>query len=211
MTMEEKMAQVEAQAAAKAAGNAKADTDLITGHLDAEQLKAMKMPELKALANDMGLEYAFNIKKDDLVALIAAQPVQAEKTAIVGADVDPDAATGAANGLLVNTDHEADDQDDPEEDDDQDDPEEDDDQNDPEEDDEDPACVDVELKGRALVTYTGMVNLRDEDMNVVDQAMQGQVFPVVGKREKDGAVWYRVEDRHGKECLISADVVRYMA
>lgn len=202
MTMEEKMAQVEAQAAAKAAGNAKADTDLITGHLDAEQLKAMKMPELKALANDMGLEYAFNIKKDDLVALIAAQPVQAEKAAIVDGDVDPDAATGAADGLLVNTDPDADTQDDPEEDDDQD---------DPEEDDEDPACVDVELKGRALVTYTGMVNLRDEDMNVVDQAMQGQVFPVVGKREKDGAVWYRVEDRHGKECLISADVVRYMA
>lgn len=191
--MEEKMAQVEAQAAAKAAGNAKADTDLITGHLDAEQLKAMKMPELKALANDMGLEYAFNIKKDDLVALIAAQPVQAEKAAIVDGDVDPDAATGAAGGLLVNTEPKADDQDDPEED------------------DEDPACVDVELKGCALVTYTGMVNLRDEDMNVVDQAMQGQVFPVVGKREKDGAVWYRVEDRHGKECLISADVVRYMA
>lgn len=184
MTMEEKMAQVEAQAAAKAAGTANADTDLITGHLDAEQLKAMKMPELKALANDMGLEYAFNIKKDDLVALIAAQPVQAEKTAIVDGDVDHDATTGAADGLLVNTD--------------------------PEEDDEDPACVDVELKGRALVTYTGMVNLRDEDMNVVDQAMQGQVFPVVGKREKDGAVWYRVEDRNGKECLISADVVRYM-
>ena len=202
MTMEEKMAQVEAQAAAKAAGNAKADTDLITGHLDAEQLKAMKMPELKALANDMGLEYAFNIKKDDLIALIAAQPVQAEKAAIVDGDVDPDAANGAADGLLVNTDPDADTQDDPEEDDDQD---------DPEEDDEDPACVDVELKGRALVTYTGMVNLRDEDMNVVDQALQGQVFPVVGKREKDGAVWYRVEDRHGKECLISADVVRYMA
>lgn len=194
MTMEEKMAQVEAQAAAKAAGNAKADTDLITGHLDAAQLKAMKMPELKALANDLGLEYAFNIKKDDLIALIAAQPVQAEKAAIVDGDVDPNAATGAADGLLVNTD-----------------PEEGDDQDDPEEDDEDPACVDVELKGRALVTYTGMVNLRDEDMNVVDQAMQGQVFPVVGKREKDGAVWYRVEDRHGKECLISADVVRYMA
>lgn len=202
MTMEEKMAQVEAQAAAKAAGTAKADTDLITGHLDAEQLKAMKMPELKALANDLGLEYAFNIKKDDLIALIAAQPVQAEKAAIVDGDVDPDAATGATDGLLVNTDPDADTQDDPEEGDGQD---------DPEEDDEDPACVDVELKGRALVTYTGMVNLRDEDMNVVDQAMQGQVFPVVGKREKDGAVWYRVEDRHGKECLISADVVRYMA
>lgn len=193
MTMEEKMAQVEAQAAAKAAGAAQADTDLITGHLDVEQLKEMKMADLKALANDMGLKYPFNIKKDDLAVMIAAEPVQVEKAAIVDGAVDPDAATGAADGLLVNTDPDADTQDDPEED------------------DEDPACVDVELKGRALVTYTGMVNLRDEDMNVVDQAMQGQVFPVVGKREKDGAVWYRVEDRHGKECLISADVVRYMA
>lgn len=53
MTMEEKMAQVEAQAAAKAAGAAKADTDLITGHLDVDQLNGMKMSELKALANDM--------------------------------------------------------------------------------------------------------------------------------------------------------------
>lgn len=184
--MEEMMASVEAAAAMEAgAPEAAADATTATGHLSADDLAEMKMPDLKALANDMGLEYAFNIKKDDLVALIAAQPVQAEKTAIVDGDVDPDATTGAADGLLVNTD--------------------------PEEDDEDPACVDVELKGRALVTYTGMVNLRDEDMNVVDQAMQGQVFPVVGKREKDGAVWYRVEDRHGKECLISGAVVRYMA
>ena len=48
MTMDEKLAQVEAQAAAKAAGAAKADTDLITGHLDVEQLKGMKMADLKA-------------------------------------------------------------------------------------------------------------------------------------------------------------------
>ena len=191
------MAQVEAQAAAKAAGTVKADTDLITGHLDAEQLKAMKMPELKALANDLGLKYPFNIKKEDLAAMIAAEPVQAEKTAIVPGDVDPEAAAEAADGLIVTTDPAAA----------------------PEADAQDEAeaptegleCADVPMKGRVLVTYTGMVNLRDENLAVIGQAMQGQVFPVTGKREIEGVVWYRVEDRHGKECLISGDVVRYMA
>lgn len=72
-------------------------------------------------------------------------------------------------------------------------------------------CTDVPMNGRVLVTYTGMVNLRDENLTVVDQAIQGQVFPVIGKREIEDAVWYRVEDRHGKECLISSTVVRFMA
>ena len=197
MTMEERMAQVEAQAAAKAAGAAQADTDLITGHLDVEQLKGMKMADLKALANDMGLKYPFNIKKDDLAVMIAAEPVQAEKAAIVPGDVDPEAAAEAADVQIVATDPaeapEADAQDE----------------------DETAAegleCTDVPMKGRVLVTYTGMVNLRDESLAVIDQAMQGQVFPVTGKREIEGVAWYRVEDRHGKECLISGAVVRYMA
>ena len=197
MTMEEKMAQVEAQAAAKAAGAAKADTDLITGHLDADQLNGMKMSELKALANDMGLKYPFNIKKEDLAAMIAAEPVQAEKAAIVEDVTDPEDAAAAADGLIIDTDPaeapEADAHDE----------------------DETAAegleCTDVPMKGRVLVTYTGMVNLRDESLAVIDQAMQGQVFPVTGKREIEGVAWYRVEDRHGKECLISAAVVRYMA
>lgn len=196
MTMEEKMAQVEAQAAAKAAGAAQADTDLITGHLDVEQLKGMKMADLKALANDMGLKYPFNIKKDDLAVMIAAEPVQAEKAAIVEDVTDPEDAAAAADGLIIDTDQEAA----------------------PEaaaQEDDDPGegleCTDVPMKGRVLVTYTGMVNLRDENLAVIDQAMQGQVFPVTGKREIEGVVWYRVEDRHGKECLISADVIRYMA
>ena len=196
MTMEEKMAQVEAQAAAKAAGAAKADTDLITGHLDVEQLKGMKMADLKALANDMGLKYPFNIKKEDLADMIAAQPVQAEKAAIVDGDVDPEAAAEAADGLIVDADPAAAPEAAAQEDD---------------ETDEGLECTDVHMKGRVLVTYTGMVNLRDENLAVIDQAMQGQVFPVTGKREIEGVAWYRVEDRHGKECLISADVVRYMA
>lgn len=196
MTMEEKMAQVEAQAAAKAAGTAKADTDLITGHLDVEQLKGMKMADLKALANDMGLKYPFNIKKEDLADMIAAQPVQAEKAAIVDGNVDPEAAAEAADGLIVDADPAVAPEAAAQEDD---------------ETDEGLECTDVPMKGRVLVTYTGMVNLRDENLAVIDQAMQGQVFPVTGKREIEGVAWYRVEDRHGKECLISAAVVRYMA
>lgn len=196
MTMEERMAQVEAQAAAKAAGAAQADTDLITGHLDAEQLKGMKMADLKALANDMGLKYPFNIKKDDLAVMIAAEPVQAEKAAIVEDVTDPEDAADAADGLIIDTDQEAAPEAAAQED---------------GETDEGLECTDVPMKGRVLVTYTGMVNLRDENLAVIDQAMQGQVFPVTGKREIEGVAWYRVEDRHGKECLISADVVRYMA
>ena len=197
MNMEEKMAQVEAAAAAKVAGAVKADTDMITGHLDVEQLKGMKMTDLKALANDMGLKYPFNIKKDDLADMVAAETVQAEKAAIVDGDVVPEAAPDAADALLINHDPDPVDAG----------------QGDPEEDDEDLECIELEQKltGRVLVTYTGMVNLRDDALAVVDHAMQGQVFPVTGKREKDGVVWYRVEDRHGKEYLISADVVRYMA
>ena len=197
MNMEEKMAQVEAAAAAKVAGTAKANTEMITGHLDVEQLKGMKMTELKTMASDMGLKYPFNIKKEDLAALIAAEPVQAEKAEIADDAVDPDAAPDVADALLINPDPDAADTG----------------QGDPDEDDEDLECIELEQKltGRVLVTYTGMVNLRDDALAVVDQAMQGQVFPVTGKREKNGAVWYRVEDRHGKERLISADVVRYMA
>ena len=194
MNMEEKMAQVEAAAAAKVAGAAKADTEMITGHLDVEQLKGMKMTELKALASDMGLKYPFNIKKEDLAAMIAAEPVQVEKVEIMDTDVDPETAPDVADALLINPDPDTADtgQDDP---------------------DEDLECIELEQKltGRVLVTYTGMVNLRDDALAVVDQAMQGQVFPVTGKRKKNGTVWYRVEDRHGKERLISGAVVRYMA
>ncbi|MBQ8238750.1 MAG: hypothetical protein IJZ39_11455 [Oscillospiraceae bacterium] len=197
MNMEEKMAQVEAAAAAKVAGAVKADTEMITGHLDVEQLKGMKMTELKALASDMGLKYPFNIKKEDLAAMIAAEPVQAEKVETVDDAVDPETAPDLADALLINPDPDTADTD----------------QDDPNEDDEDLECIELErnLTGRVLVTYTGMVNLRDDALAVVDQAMQGQVFPVTGKCEKNGAVWYRVEDRHGKERQISADVVRYMA
>lgn len=191
-SIEDKMAAIEA-GAAKAAG-ADQDEELITGHLDEEQLKEMTVKELKALADDMGLKYDPKIKKDDLVALIAAEPVQAEKAAIEDGDVDQTDATEAADGLLIGVDLAA---------------------ADPEE--GDPQCKEITLHkedkvaGRALVTYTGLVNLRDDQLHVVGQAMQGQVFPVVAKREQDGKTWYRVEDQAGKQFLISGDVVRFMA
>lgn len=191
-SIEDKMAAIEA-GAAKAAG-ADQDEELITGHLDEEQLKEMTVKELKALADDMGLKYDPKIKKDDLVALIAAEPVQAEKAAIEDGDVDQTDATEAADGLLIGVDLAA---------------------ADPEE--GDPQCKEITLHkedkvaGRALVTYTGLVNLRDDQLHVVGQAMQGQVFPVVAKREQDGKTWYRVEDQAGKQFLISGDVVHFMA
>ena len=81
-SFDEIMASVEAAAAASTI-HAAEGCNAITGHLDKEQLKGMKMADLKALANDMGLKYAFGIKKDDLIDMIAAVPVQAEKEAIV--------------------------------------------------------------------------------------------------------------------------------
>lgn len=184
------LASVEAAAAASTTHAVESD-GAITGHLDKEQLKEMKMADLKALANDMGLKYAFGIKKDDLIDMIAAVPVQVEKEAIVG--ITDDAVTEeAAPGLAMETSEKDDNAVDPttaaEEE-----------------------GADEELEGRVLVTYTGMVNLRDENLAVVGQAMQGQVFATIGKCEKNGATWYRVVDRFDCELLISAAVVRYMA
>ena len=184
------LARVEAAAAASTTPVAESD-GTITGHLDKEQLKEMKMADLKALANDMGLKYAFGIKKDDLIDMIAAVPVQVEKEAIVET-TDTAVAEETAPGLGLETTEKDDNAVD-----------------------QTPAAeeegTDEELEGRVLVTYTGMVNLRDENLAVVDQAMQGQVFTTTGKCEKNGAAWYRVVDRFGRKLLISAAVVRYMA
>lgn len=189
-SFEEILAGVEA-AAAGASPESAIKTDTITGHLDVEQLKGMKMADLKALANDLGLKYAFNTKKEALIEMIAAVPVQTEKEAIVEITGDT-AAEDVDHGLILET------------------TEEDDNHGDPTADAKE-EVTDEELEGRVLVTYTGMVNLRDENLAVVDQAMQGQVFPTTGKCEKNGATWYRVVDRFDRERLISAAVVRYMA
>lgn len=190
-SIEDKMAAIEA-GAAKAAGADQEST--ITGHLDADQLNEMTVKELKALADDLGLEYDPKIKKDALVAMIAAEPVQAEEAAIVE-DVDqtdaPDAAPGAILGVdlsLAAADPEVEES----------------------EEDADERKED-KVAGRVLVTYTGLVNLRDDQLHAVGQAMQGQVFSAIAKCEENGKAWYRIEDQAGKRFLISADVVRFMA
>lgn len=200
--MEEMMASVEAAAAMEAgAPEAAAAATTVTGHLSADDLAEMKMPDLKALANEMGLEYPGNIKKADLVKLIAAEQVEVDLTDAEVEIVDDEVAD-AALGVILDEDQpgaedqtDADDQDEDQTDD----------------ADVDLDCEDVKLSGRVLVTHTGMVNLRDEDLNVVERAMQGQTFKVVGRRSVEDVTWYRIENQAGDHRLIRADLVRYMA
>lgn len=184
--MEEMMASVEAAAAMEAgAPEAVAAATTVTGHLSADDLAEMKMPDLKAMANEMGLEYPGNIKKADLVKLIAAEQVEVDLT---DADVEivDDEVADETLGVILDEDQ----TDDP---------------------DVDLDCEDVKLTGRVLVTHTGMVNLRDEDLHVVERAMQGQTFKVVGRRSVEGVTWYRIENQAGDLRLIRGDLVRYMA
>lgn len=200
--MEEMMASVEAAAAMEAgAPETAAAATTVTGHLSADDLAEMKMPDLKALANDMGLKYPGNIKKADLVKLIAAEQVEVDLTDAEVEIVDDEVAD-AALGVILDEDQtgdedqtDADDQDEDQTDD----------------NDVDLDCEDVKLTGRILVTHTGMVNLRDEDLRVVERAMQGQTFKVVGRRSVEGVTWYRIENQAGDHRLIRADLVRYMA
>lgn len=194
--MEEMMASVEAAAAMEAgAPEAAAAATTVTGHLSADDLAEMKMPDLKALANEMGLEYPGNIKKADLVKLIAAEQVEVDLTDAEVEIVDDEVADAALGVILDEDQTDADDQDEDQTDD----------------ADVDLDCEDVKLSGRVLVTHTGMVNLRDEDLNVVERAMQGQTFKVVGRRSVEGVTWYRIENQAGDHRLIRADLVRYMA
>ncbi len=55
-------------------------SNLLEGKLDPAQLETMDYPVLKQLAKDMNLEFKSNIKKTDLVDLIASEPVFAKKT-----------------------------------------------------------------------------------------------------------------------------------
>ena len=190
--MEEMMASVEAAAAMEAgAPEAAAAATTVTGHLSADDLAEMKMPDLKALANEMGLEYPGNIKKADLVKLIAAEQVEVDLTDAEVEIVDDEVADAALGVILDEDQPGAEDQTDDA--------------------DVDLDCEDVKLSGRVLVTHTGMVNLRDEDLRVVERAMQGQTFKVVGRRSVEGVTWYRIENQAGDHRLIRADLVRYMA
>lgn len=199
--MEEMMASVEAAAAMEAgAPEAAAAATTVTGHLSADDLAEMKMPDLKALANEMGLEYPGNIKKADLVKLIAAEQVEVDLTDAEVEIVDDEVADAALGVILDEDQTDAEDQTDDDQDEDQ-----------TDDADVDLDCEDVKLSGRVLVTHTGMVNLRDEDLHVVERAMQGQTFKVVGRRSVEGVTWYRIENQAGDHRLIRADLVRYMA
>lgn len=199
--MEEMMASVEAAAAMEAgAPEAAAAATTVTGHLSADDLAEMKMPDLKALANEMGLEYPGNIKKADLVKLIAAEQVEVDLTDAEVEIVDDEVADAALGVILDEDQPGAEDQTDDDQDEDQ-----------TDDADVDLDCEDMKLSGRVLVTHTGMVNLRDEDLNVVERAMQGQTFKVVGRRSVEGVTWYRIENQAGDHRLIRADLVRYMA
>lgn len=199
--MEEMMASVEAAAAMEAgAPEADAAATTVTGHLSADDLAEMKMPDLKALANEMGLEYPGNIKKADLVKLIAAEQVEVDLTDAEVEIVDDEVADAALGVILDEDQIDAEDQTDDDQDEDQ-----------TDDADVDLDCEDVKLSGRVLVTHTGMVNLRDEDLHVVERAMQGQTFKVVGRRSVEGVTWYRIENQAGDHRLIRADLVRYMA
>ncbi len=173
-SIEEKMAAVEAAAAAKT-GQEPATVGVdygapggdmtVVGHLDRAELELWTVKELKALAADMGLKMD-GLKKSEIIDAITAEEVAAPAE-------EPD-----------------------------------------EEETEEPEQEDdgqiAEIGGRVLVTFTGDVNLRDMQGNVDGGAFQGQVLPVRGVVERNGATWYKVEDRAGKEHLISGQVVRYM-
>lgn len=208
--MEEMMASVEAAAAMEAgAPEAAAAATTVTGHLSADDLAEMKMPDLKALANEMGLEYPGNIKKADLVKLIAAEQVEVDLTDAEVEIVDDEVADATLGVILDEDQTDAEDQADDGQNEDQTDDGQDEDQTDDA--DVDLDCEDVKLSGRVLVTHTGMVNLRDEDLHVVERAMQGQTFKVVGRRSVEDVTWYRIENQAGDHRLIRADLVRYMA
>lgn len=171
-SIEEKMAAVEAAAAAKtgqaappADVEARTMGDMIVGHLDRAELELWTVKDLKALAADMDLK-TDGLKKSEIIDAIVEVEVAATAE-------EPD-----------------------------------------EEETEEPEREDdgqiAEIGGRVLVTFTGAVNLRDMRGNVDGGAFQGQVLPVHGVVERNGATWYKVEDRAGKEHLISGQVVRYM-
>lgn len=71
------------------------------GHLAKEQLESMKVPELKQLAADMGIEITADMKKSDIVEAIAAVeveiPEEAEETEItILSEEDPEDETEEA-------------------------------------------------------------------------------------------------------------------
>lgn len=51
---------------------------IVSGHLNAEQITTLTVIQLKKLADDMGMAYKPQIKKDDLVTSICSVEVTSE-------------------------------------------------------------------------------------------------------------------------------------
>lgn len=185
-SMEDMMAAVEA-AAAKKTG---ATTGTVKGHLSEDELKQLKLTELKAMADDFGLNASTCKTKADYAALIAGVEVEADLEGEGTLTAEEVEALEPGDVLTV----EADDgtQSEAQADEDQDE-------------------GGQDFTGVVMVIYTGMVNLRDQDGNVDGMAMQGQTFETTGTVQRNGATWYKITDRHGKGHLISAQVVRQVA
>lgn len=186
-SMEDMMKAVES-AAAKKAG-----TGTVKGHLSADELMQMKVAELKAMAEDWGLNVSKCKTKADFVAALTAEEVEAPVEGEAVLTQEEVAGLKPEDVLTVETDATAKE-----------------------------AAADAgsyqesaqakedakDFDGVVLVSYTGMVNLRDYELNPDGLAMQGQTFKTTGTIQRNGATWYKITDRHGKDHLISADVVR---
>lgn len=181
-SMEDMMKAVE-RAAAKKAG-----TGTVKGHLSADDLKKMKLDDLKAMAEDWGLNVSSCKTKADYVAALTAEEVEAPTEGEGVLTAEEAAALKPEDVLTVEPDT------DPQE------PE-----GHPEDHKDFTGVVTV------MVTYTGMVYLRDHELRVDGLAIQGQTFKTTGTVQRDGATWYKIEDRERKQHLISANVVRCMA
>lgn len=175
-SMEDMMKAVES-AAAKKAG-----TGTVKGHLSADDLKKMKLDDLKVMAEDWGLNVSNCKTKADYVAALTAEEVEAPTEGEGVLTAEEAAALKPEDVLTVETDT---------------DPQEPEDHRD--------------FTGVVMVTYTGMVYLRDHELRVDGLAIQGQTFKTTGTVQRNGATWYKIEDRERKQHLISAEVVRYMA
>lgn len=175
-SMEDMMKAVES-AAAKKAG-----TGTVKGHLSADDLKKMKLDDLKAMAEDWGLNVSNCKTKADYVAALTAEEVEAPTGGEDVLTAEEAAALKPEDVLTVETDT------DPQEPEDH-----------------------REFNGVVMVTYTGMVNLRDHELRPDGLAIQGQTFKTSGTVQRNGVTWYKIEDRERKQHLISAEVVRYMA
>lgn len=182
--------------AVESAAAKKAGTGTVKGHLSADDLKKMKLDDLKAMAEDWGLDVSSCKTKADYVAALTAEEVEAPTEGEGVLTAEEAAALKPEDVLTVEPGT------DPQEPEDH-----------PEDHPEGHPEDHKDFTGvvTVMVTYTGMVYLRDHELRVDGLAIQGQTFKTTGTVQRDGATWYKIEDRERKQHLISANVVRCMA